>query len=276
LNHPTKWLYDTEQQRNEESPMAEEVYMQQQFVAGRKPVRELVEKAPQQVDSLWLEKDLRGADISRIMHLCKEAGLRYQLVPKKVLDRLFPGHHQGVLARVFAPGYVEEETLFSLAEKATLPLVLALDQVQDPGNLGTLARTLYGLGGGGLLLPKHNSAALGEGAIKASAGALWQLHICRATNMGRSLELAREAGFTVYRADQKESGEPYFLCPVRFPAVLVLGGEDKGVRPGVRKHCDATLEIPMAGDMESLNVAQAGAMLMGHFLAQAHNLKATD
>lgn len=256
--------------------MAEEAYMQQQFVAGRKPVRELVGKAPEQVDALWLEKDLRGADISRIMQLCREAGLRYQLAPKKVLDRLFPGRHQGVLARVFAPGYVEEDTLLALAQKAALPLILALDQVQDPGNLGTLARTLHGLGGGGLLLPKHNSAALGEGAIKAAAGALWQLHICRATNMGRSLEQAREAGFSVYCADQGEGATPYFFSPVRFPAVLVLGGEDKGVRPGVRAHCDAALEIPLAGDMESLNVAQAGAMLMGHFLAQAHRPKVTD
>ncbi len=253
--------------------MAEEKYMQQQFVPGRKPVRELVEKAPQQVDALWLEKDIRGADIARIIHCCKEAGLRYQLVPRKVLDRLFPGNHQGVLARVFAPGYVEEDTLFALAKKASLPLILALDQVQDPGNLGTLARSLYGLGGGGLLLPKHNSAALGEGAVKAAAGALWQLPICRATNLGRSLEQAKEDGFSIYCAAQRENTTPFYQCKVIFPAVLVLGGEDRGVRQGVRSHCDAALDIPMLGDTESLNVAQAGAMLMGHFLAQAHGLQ---
>ena len=230
-------------------------------------MRELIEKAPEQVDALWLQKDLKGGDISRIMALCKEAGVRYQLAPSQVLDRQFQGNHQGVLARVFSPGFLDEEILFNLAKESPLPVILALDQVQDSGNLGTLARTLYGLGGGGFILPKHNSAALGEGAIKSSAGALWQTHMCRATNLGRSLEMAKEAGFAIYAADQGAECVPYYSVHPEFPAVLVLGGEEKGVRPGVRKHCDACLEIPLARDMESLNVAQSGAIILGHMLS---------
>jgi len=238
-----------------------------ELVAGRKPVRECVEQAPHRVDAVWLQQGAKGREMSQIMAACKKAGLRYQIAPLKQLDAMFKGRHQGALARVLQSGFTDEEELFAMTHEARFPVALALDQVQDPGNVGTLARTLLGIGGAGIMLPKHNAAGLGPGAMRAAAGALWKLPVCKVTNLGRSIEAAREAGLHIYGAALGENSTGYHETPPRFPALLVLGGEESGLRQNVRARCDDLLQIPLAGDMESLNVAQAGAVIMGHWLA---------
>ena len=143
-------------------------------------------------------------------------------------------------------------------------LTLALDQVQNPGNLGTLCRSLYALGGAGVLLPRHNSAYLGPAAQRAAAGALERLPIARVDNLGHALDSAEEAGLTIYGAGcGGASSVSAFDESLRLPAVLVLGNEDKGLRPGVAKRCSRMLHIPLARPFDSLNVAQAGAILLG-------------
>ena len=148
---------------------------------------------------------------------------------------------------------------------APLPLLLALDQVQDPGNVGTLCRTLYALGGAGLLLPRHNSAYLGPAARRAAAGALEHLPVAQVTNLAHALDSAEEAGLTIYGAGGAPGHNSLdaFADGMRLPAVLVLGNEDKGLRPGVAKRCAHMLRIPLARPFDSLNVAQAGAVLLG-------------
>lgn len=240
-----------------------------ELVAGRKPVRECLEQAPQQVDGVWIQQGLRAKDLSHIMDLCRKAGLRYQHAPQQQMDKIFPGRHQGVIVRIFAPGFVPEEQLFEAAFAARFKVLLALDQVQDPGNVGTIARTLSGLGGAGIIIPKHNAAGLGPGAAKAATGALWRLPLCKVTNLGRTLDAARNAGLSIYGAALEEESIAFHELQPALPAVLVLGGEDKGLREGIRKRCDALLRIPMEGGLGSLNVAQAGALLMGHWLAGA-------
>ncbi|MDR0466191.1 MAG: RNA methyltransferase, partial [Deltaproteobacteria bacterium] len=156
-------------------------------------------------------------------------------------------------------------TLFEALSSSCLPLILALDQIQDTGNIGALARSLYALGGTGLIVPRHNGAYLGPGAMRASAGALNDLPVCKAANLGRALEEAREAGVRVYGAALAPDGANALTAAMRTPAVLVLGNEQKGIRPGVVKHCDELLHIPMQRGFDSLNVAQAGAMLLACF-----------
>ena len=143
--------------------------------------------------------------------------------------------------------------------------ILALEAVQDPGNVGTLCRTLYALGGAGIIMPRHNSAYLGPAARRAAAGALEHLPVARVTNLGHALDSAEEAGLTIYGAGgQPGSGSlDAFAEPMCLPAILVLGNEDKGLRPGVAKRCAHMLRIPLARTFDSLNVAQAGAILLG-------------
>ena len=167
--------------------------------------------------------------------------------------------------------YTDKAQLLAAVADAPLPLLLALDQVQDPGNVGTLCRTLYALGGAGLLLPRHNSAYLGPGARRAAAGALEHLPVAQVTNLALALDSADEAGLTIYGAGGAEGPNSLdaFTDRMRLPAVLVLGNEDKGLRPGVAKRCAHMLRIPLARSFDSLNVAQAGAVLLG--LAAAHS-----
>lgn len=229
---------------------------------GRKAVRDLLLNNPENVDQVYVQKDLRHKDLDAILDLCRGAGTRFSFVPKAFLDGLHQSH-QGVAARLAASTFVELDTLLALAADAPLPVILALDQVQDAGNVGTLARTLYGLGGGGIIVPRHGGAHLGPGAWKASAGTLGSLPVAKVKNLAETLEEAAAAGWPSYGTVNAPEAVPSWEFEPGFPAILVLGGEDKGVRPKVLGACSMAVRIPLAHDLDSINVAQAGAMLLG-------------
>ena len=236
------------------------------LLPGIKPVLELLERDPARIDMLFLRKGMRFPQNLRMLDLCRSASVRFSFLEGRALDTLCPGtQHQGVAARLLGKAGVALHELFQALSSAYLPLILALDQIQDTGNMGALARSLHALGGVGLILPRHNSAYLGPGAMRASAGALNDLPICRVTNLGRSLENAREAGIRVYGASLLPGSSNALTAKMLTPAVLVLGNENRGIRPGVAKHCDELLHIPMRHEVDSLNVAQAGAMLLACF-----------
>jgi 23S rRNA (guanosine2251-2'-O)-methyltransferase len=239
----------------------------QPVLPGLKPVLELLASDPARIDTVFIRRGRRTPDTDRLMDLCREMRVRFSLVEGQVLDKLYAGGHQGVVARLFEAGYVELDDLLRDAPDAPLPLIIALDQVQDPGNAGTLARSLYALGGAGLIVPRHNAAYLGAGAHRAAAGALEKLPVARVANLARALDEAAEAGYAIYGAMCGEGSVNAFTATLRTPCVLVLGNEDKGIRPNVAKRCDTLLHIPMLRDFDSFNVAQAGALLLGCFAA---------
>ncbi len=250
---------------------------------GPRAVLDTLEADPTKVDSVFVLKGQRRPDNERILDLCRKSGVRFSLVDEKALDRLVqgnnsgedgrfrrPGHgprHQGVVARLFQAGFLEFDELLAQTMDAPLPLLVALDQVQDPGNVGTLARTIFALGGAGLLLPKHNGVFLGYAALKASAGALAQLPVARVSNLKTSLKEAADQGFTIYGAAYSENANSVFKANLRLPAILVLGSEEKGLRESVEAQCLELLSVPMLREMDSLNVAQSGAIIAAQFLA---------
>lgn len=235
------------------------------LLPGMKPVLELLESAPERVDVLLIKKGLRSPDTIKMLDLCRENQVRYSLVESSALDRLCAASHQGVIARLIGTELTNFTDMLAQVATSPLPLILALDQVQDAGNVGTLARTLYALGGAGLVVPRHNSAYLGGGAKKAAAGALEYLPVAQVANLGHALDEAEESGFTIYGAELCHGSANAFTTPLQTPAVLVLGNEDKGLRPGVRKRCSQMLHIPQARTFDSLNVAQAGGILLALF-----------
>ena len=245
------------------------------MLPGIKPVLELLEESPERVDAVFLRKGRHSRDMERIADTCRAAGVRFSLLDPPLFARLYSGNSQGVVARLFEAGYVELEDILGSVMDAPLPLVLAFDQLQDPGNAGTLARTLYALGGAGIITVRHRSAYLGAAAAKASAGALEKLPVCKVANLGQALDKAAKEGITLYGAtgmpeEGKERGsgplfEDVFAFAPRLPAVLVLGSEESGMRPGTEKRCDSLLSIPMARSFDSLNVAQAGAIIISCF-----------
>lgn len=149
------------------------------LLPGLKPVLELLQSEPQRIDLVFCKKGLRSREALEVQNLCRRNGVRFNLVEQAALDRLCRDArqkhdavaHQGVAARLAVTGFCGLENLLASVADAPLPLILALDQVQDPGNLGTLCRTLYALGGAGLLLPLHNSAYL----VRLPAGPLPEL-----------------------------------------------------------------------------------------------------
>ncbi len=258
------------------------------FCVGTKPLRELLENTPQRVEWVRIRKGQKNADTQRILDLCSLHNIRFTLVDDSNFKKISTEQNinsQGVIAKLKEVSTVTFEDMLINASSVPLPLIIALDCVQDPGNVGTLARTLYALGGAGMVMPTHNSASLGIGAKKSAAGALDYLPISKVTNLSQALESASEAGYTIYstalfkndtvdseklqRTQKKAQNIPIlnpFETKLAFPAVLVLGGEEKGVRPLVHSKCDASLLIPMQREFDSLNVAQAGAILTSCFL----------
>lgn len=240
------------------------------LLPGPKAVLELLENSPGQLEHVFLRKDKNSGLCAKITDLCRANGVRFTLLEKAALDRMFAGNHQGVLGRINVVPSTSLQTLLSMAPHCPLPLILALDQIQDPGNAGALARTLYALGGAGIILPKHNTTYLGAAALKASAGALPLLTVCRVPNLKDALQEAASTNFTLYSAQsQSENLAATNLFEVRLnlPAVLVLGNEQKGIRPGVLRAEPTPLYIPFGRKFDSLNVAQAGAIFMAAFAA---------
>ena len=267
---------------NQEEQGAEEGTL----IFGPKAVLEILESDPGKVDSVMVLKGRRSPENEKILDLCRTGGVRFSLADEKALERLMQKkgsfaddktdaqrrqhngiRHQGVIARLFQSGYVDFEELLAKAMDAPLPLIIALDQVQDPGNVGTLARTLFAFGGAGLLMPKHNGAFLGYAATKASAGALAQLPVARVSNLKQALREAEKEGFTIYGASHDEKATNIFNGQLRLPAILVLGSEEKGLRDSVEAQCLEVLSIPMLREMDSLNVAQSGGIIAAQFLA---------
>ncbi len=269
------------------------------LLPGLKPVLELLERAPGRVDMVFVRKGRHGEEAARLLDLCRESGVRFSLLDPPAFARVYAGKSQGVVARLFEAGFVEAEEIFDKAMDAPLPLVLVLDQVQDPGNAGTLARTLYALGGAGMIIPRHNGVYLGASASKAAAGALELLPVAKVASLGHVLDQADKLGFAIYGAasgtDEAEYAGPsggtggadepehaphgaknreapaadlFSLVP-RLPAVLVLGGEESGIRQSLEKRCHTLIRIPLLRAFDSLNVAQAGGIITAWFANSA-------
>lgn len=236
-------------------------------VAGKRAVQEAVQHAPETVEAVYLDKDKSKA-LAGLASTCRKSGVKFQTVPRSKLDAMTQLKHQGAAARIFPPGFRGGKEMRDLLPRAALPLLLGLDHVQDQGNVGSLARTGCALGLGGMVLTKDRSASLGDRAIKSSAGALERLPVGRVVNMARFVRESREEGIHTYYAGTDAGCRNLYSLTLRWPALLVLGNEEKGVRPGVASACETGVYIPMPGGFDSLNVAQAGGLILGEMLRQ--------
>lgn len=215
---------------------------------------------------LVVRQDGRFADLVRLARLAR---VPVHQEPPSVFDRLVPhGNHQGVIGLVAAKPYAELETILGTARRrGEPPFLVILDGVEDPRNLGAVLRTAEAAGVHGVVIPERRSVGLTGTVAKAAAGALEHLHVGRAKNISRLIEVLRREGVWVYGLDTR-APRPYTALDLRGPVALVLGGEGKGVRPGVLDKCDAIAGIPMVGHVESLNVSVAAGIVMYEGLRQ--------
>jgi 23S rRNA (guanosine2251-2'-O)-methyltransferase len=233
------------------------------FVYGVNPVLEALRAHSSEVVRVLVERGREGRrsqGAERVAQAAEEAGIRVEEVPQGDLaHRSRSGVHQGVGAELSEFEYAELEDVL---ERASAPaLMLVLDGVTDPQNLGALVRSAHALGAHGVVIPKDRAAGITPAAFKAAAGALEHCPVARVTNLSRALEQMKERGvWTVALA--ADGDKDLSAVDLRVPTALVLGSEGSGVRPLVRKTCDYVARIPMGGQVGSLNVSAAGAVAL--------------
>jgi 23S rRNA (guanosine2251-2'-O)-methyltransferase len=194
---------------------------------------------------------------AEVANAARAAGVPVRKVPQARIGELARGGvHQGIAARVEPYPYVELEDLLAAPD----PLVVVLDGVTDPQNLGAVLRVADGAGASGVVIPRDRAAGVTAAAVKASAGASEHVPTARVTNLRRSVDLMKKAGLWVYAAEV--GGTPHTDLDLTGPVGLVLGSEGRGVRRLVREGCDGAVSIPMLGSVGSLNVSVAAAVLL--------------
>ena len=222
------------------------------IVYGRNPVREAV-RGPRTVRRLWA-----GPGALREPWLAALRGITTPAEPPELERLCGSAAHQGVCAEVEAYRYADAQALLSATPE---PLIIALDQIQDPQNLGAIARSAECAGATGLVLPERRSVEVTAAVCKASAGAVEHLPVARTRNLADFLAEAKRAGLWCYGADQGGRAD-YLRTDLSGPVVLVLGSEGRGLRPRVAAGCDAIVSIPLRGRIESLSVSAAAAVLI--------------
>jgi len=230
-------------------------------VYGFHAVLESLHSQSRPVQRIWvLRADGRFFPITKF---ARERGIPLAVETRERLDRLAGDrHHQGVVAQVAAKEYVEgEELLDSLALRPVPALLVVLDQIQDPHNLGAIVRSVEAAGGDGIVIPKHRAVGLTGGVAKASAGALEHVSIARVANTGKFLEVCQKRKIQTVALDP-DGAESYSAVDFTESVALVFGSEGEGIRPIVLKKCDQRVKIPMFGRMNSLNLSVAVAVTL--------------
>ena len=234
-----------------------------QIVYGIKPVLETLRSAGGDIRKIILAEGRRGGDVTTILDLAAARGIEAEVQRREALDRQAgTTAHQGVLCLCGEFAYASLERIVANRHPA-FPgsLVLLLDGIEDPQNLGSLIRTAHCLGANGVVIPRDRAAGVTPAVIKASAGAAGHIPVARVVNLVHAIEFLKENGFWIYGTDagaDRDSGSVRFEGHVG----LVMGSEGRGMRPLVRNHCDVLLSIPLFGKIDSLNVSVAAGILL--------------
>lgn len=200
---------------------------------------------------------------AEIVEQAKSRHIPVHIEPAAAFDRLVPGgNHQGVIAFVAAKAYDTTEDILELARRRNEPpLLVILDGVEDPHNLGAIIRTAEAAGVHGIFIPERRAAGLTSVVAKTSAGALEHMLVARVVNVSRLIEELKEAGLWIYAVDP-EAPSAFTALDMTGAIALVFGGEGEGIRRGISKECDGLIRIPMRGKIESLNVSAAVAVTL--------------
>lgn len=231
-------------------------------IEGRNPVLEAL-KAGRGINRILVARGEKHGSIREILARAREAGIPIQEVDRPRIDALAHTRgHQGVIALAAPRAYADLGDLLAAAAGAGEPaLLVALDGVEDPMNLGSLLRSADAAGAHGVIIPERRAAALTPAAVKAAAGAAEYVPVARVTNLARALAEIKDSGIWVVGADSR-ARQTLYEADLTGPVTLVVGGEGKGLGRLVAETCDYLVRIPMGGRISSLNAAVAGAILL--------------
>ena len=226
------------------------------LLTGANPVREALQ-AGVGLDRVHVLRGAGGARLQELIDLCRQRAVPVRFETRQALDRLAGGRpHQGVAAVRTSHQYADLEAILPDAR-----LLVVLDGVEDPHNLGAIIRTAHAAGAAAVLVPERRAAPITDAVARAASGALAYLPVVRVPNLNRVLETLKQRGFWIYGLDQRGEAE-YDTTEYNIPSALILGGEGKGLHEQVRKNCDVLVRIPMAGKIASLNVSVAAGIAL--------------
>lgn len=229
-------------------------------ISGIHPVLEALRAGRRELRRVVLSSARHDRRLEEIAAAAREARVPVQRLPAAALDRLAGGKgHQGAIAEVGEAAFADPEQVLARAGKP--PLLVVLDGVEDPRNLGAVIRSAAAAGADGLFLPSHGAAGLTEVCAKASAGAVERLPVARVGNVVAFLKSLKERGIWVAGLDMSGT-TPWTGFDLRVPLALVLGGEGRGLRRLARETCDVLLSIPLRSEVESLNLSVAAGIAL--------------
>jgi 23S rRNA (guanosine2251-2'-O)-methyltransferase len=245
-----------------------------EIIYGRHPVLAALRQMDSPLEEVIVAQGAGGHWLHEVKRLARAGGVRWRFQERAVLDRLCgTANHQGIMARRGSYVYRElGELLDDLADLTAPALLVAADGLTDPMNLGNLCRSACAAGAHGVIIPKDRAAGVTPVVAKAAAGALEYLTVYRVTNLADCLSRLKDAGLLVIGADAGTT-QSIYDTDLTQPLVLVIGSENKGLRPRVRRQCDLLVSIPMAApEIGSLNAASAAAVAL--FEARRQRLQA--
>ncbi|MFT4415701.1 23S rRNA (guanosine(2251)-2'-O)-methyltransferase RlmB [Fredinandcohnia humi] len=235
--------------------------MSSDYIIGKNPVIEAL-KSEREINKIWIAEGSNKGQMNQITSLARESNVLIQFVPKKKIDQMVEGNHQGVVAQVAAYEYVEVEDILAAAKnRDENPFIIILDELEDPHNLGSILRTADAVGAHGIIIPKRRAVGLTTTVAKASTGAIEYVPVARVTNLARTIDDLKDSGVWIVGTDAKGK-EDYRHVDGNMPIALVIGSEGKGMGRLIKDKCDFLLRLPMQGKVTSLNASVAASLLM--------------
>jgi 23S rRNA (guanosine2251-2'-O)-methyltransferase len=239
-----------------------------EFIFGWHAVEAVLKQEPARLQQVWIQTGRQDRRVQSVTETLDSLGVDWQVVHRKELDQRVSGVHQGVVAQVSeSREWSEDDLLQSLASQDKPPFLLILDGVTDPHNLGACLRTADAVGVQAVIVPKDKSASLSPTVRKVACGAAETVPLVRVTNLARFIRVLRDDGVWLI-GTAGEAQSTLYQADFKGPVALVMGAEGKGMRRLTRKHCDLLINIPMLGQVDSLNVSVATGVCLYEALRQ--------
>lgn len=240
------------------------------FIFGLRPVIEAIE-AGKTIDKIFVQNALQGSVYIELKQILAKHNVRPNYVPLEKLNRFTKKNHQGVVAFISEiPFYKTEDILPQIYEKGKVPFILILDRLTDVRNFGAVCRTAECVGIDAIIIPEKGAAPINSDAIKTSAGAIYNIKICKEKNLAHTVDFLQQSGVSVFAATEKAQKLIYEIN-FKDPCAIIMGNEETGISKEVLHHSDEKMKLPILGKTESLNVSVACGAILYEAMRQRGN-----
>ncbi|HNX22119.1 MAG TPA: 23S rRNA (guanosine(2251)-2'-O)-methyltransferase RlmB [Bacteroidales bacterium] len=241
--------------------------MEESIIYGIRPILEAIE-SQKTIDKIFIQKGLKGDLFKEFFYLVRQNKIPFQYVPIEKLNRLVRGNHQGVVAFISA---IEYQSIFDVLpgifETGKPPFILILDKITDVRNVGAIARSAECAGVNAIVLPLNGGAQLNEDAVKSSCGALFKVPICRHSNLVEVIRYLKDSGIEVVGVTEKAK-QYHYQKDYKNPIAFIMGNEYEGIAWDYLRECNDSVQIPMVGTIDSLNVSVATGIILFEVVKQ--------